>query len=540
MTSASSKGAQKARSAPGPVSSPSRSDGGQSNSPKRKPRASASTPNLTLEEESELRQFLKLVRGVEWGCKHRKHGHNDVSRVIEKLKAIGVSDLSELFRRVSSRRINEELSEAGYPRFSKDTLESIRKQSSFIRALENLNEANYRQVGALSPAPQMLSSENLVYRAQQNSSGLKASLSSARPPPDSSNGSPLKRRPEDTGSCSVPGLSTSVSSAFLHMCSEDAPTEDGLTYMPLHLRGARQKRAGRGMSSSHVSNQALAASLPELSRPASLVPAQIRLTPDGNAQPRSLSQNLSPSNAESDRQVPGQRLRVLSAGNISTAASEPSPLARHSPLASCIQPEGASPNRSRSVSFKAATPGLDTPRLMDKLMRTSTQIVHEQRAARWTSLNHNSDSLLHHGEAMLKEQYALEARQNLFKEMESEGVTSPLRQHIARKIRGRLREEQERDGQGTLDQVEIQQRSINIRKHLGLMYNLRRELQVLKRNAFDDDDDGRSKNDSDGAFLRGAGKRTTEYVARIGPGDQPQGRGHLKGTCGPTDALLRL
>jgi len=68
-------------------------------------------------------------------------------------------------------------------------------------------------------------------------------------------------------------------------------------------------------------------------------------------------------------------------------------------------------------------------------------------------------------------------------------MVSPMRQYVTRNIRARLKEEKERDDQGTLDQVEIQQRSINIRKHLGLMSNLRRELQVLKRTAFEDEGD---------------------------------------------------
>lgn len=505
MTAGASKGAHKARTSPGPFSS--RSDSARSKSPKRKPGASQSTTStLTLEEENELRQFLKLVRGVEWGCRARKHGHSDVNRVIEKLKAIGVSDVTELLRRVSSRKINEELAEAGYSPFSKDTLESIRKQSSFIRALEHLNEANYRQIGALSPAPQMLSSENLVYRASQMASGLRGSLASARPPPDT--GSPPRRRTEDPGGMSGGGLGVSVSSAFLHMCSEDAPTEDGLTYMPLHLRGARQKKGGRGLSSNQFASQALAASLPDLGRPAPIKTVQGRLSTDSSAQRCFSSTTMSETSPAAPTGGPGggRSGMRLSVGMLSTA-SEPLPV-RSSPMGGSM-PEGGSPNRSRSVSFKASSPGPDTPRLMEKLMRASTQMGGEQRAARWTSLNHNADSLLHHGEAMLKEQNALEARANLFREMESEGVTSPLRQHIARKIRGRLREEQERDGQGALDLVEIQQRSINIRKHLGLMYNLRRELQVLKRNAFEDDDDGRSKTDQEGAFLRGAWRSHT-------------------------------
>uniref|UniRef100_A0A7S4VI83 Uncharacterized protein n=1 Tax=Alexandrium monilatum TaxID=311494 RepID=A0A7S4VI83_9DINO len=492
MTAAvASTGPQKARLSPGPVSS--RSDSGRSKSPKRRLGCSASSSSLTLEEENELRQFLKLVRGVEWGRKKRKHGKSQVSRVIEKLKAIGVSDVSELLRRVSSRRINEELAEAGYAPFSKDTLESIRKQSSFIRALEHLNEAHYRQIGPMAPAPQMLTSENLVYKAAQNPSGLRASLSSARPAPDVGNGSPPRRRQGEAGTMSKAG--TGVSSAFLYMCSEEAPMEDGLVYMPLHLRGARHKSTRKSSVP-----KATSASLPDLPRPElRMAQVQARLsTPEGGSHPRPLA-----SSPSGDSQSGPQRgLRPhMSLGTFSAATSES---VRTSPVAGAA-PEGlGSPTRAKAVTFKAPTPALDTPRLMERLQRASEKIAHEQRAARWTSLNHSEDSLLQHGEAMLKEQVTLEARQNLFREMESEGVTSPLRQHIARKIRGRLREEQERDSQGTLDQVEIQQRSINIRKHLGLMSNLRRELQVLKRNAFDEEDDTKSKPGDE--LLRGTWK----------------------------------
>merc|ERR1719433_2623484 len=122
--------------------------------------------------------------------------------------------------------------------------------------------------------------------------------------------------------------------------------------------------------------------------------------------------------------------------------------------------------------------------ILRQLRRASSEMCSGQRPPRWSSL-HNGDSLLQHGEAMLREQSAFESKTRLRRVMTSEGIESPMRKYVARNIRARLREEKERDEQhqGSTDQAEIQQRSINIRKHLGLMSDLRRELQVLKREA---------------------------------------------------------
>lgn len=474
---------------------------------RRSPHSSVRSSTLTLEEENELRQFLKLVRGVEWGMRRRRRGADDVTRVVEKLKAIGVTSVSELLRRVYSRTINEELSAAGFPRFSKDTLESIRKQSSFIRALENLNEASYRQVGALAPAPQMFSSTNLVYKASQMPSGLRASLAAPLPPAEGG-GSHSKSRSERLeemsqslaeDSAGVPDLGIEVSKAFLNMVSEqsreeDAP-EDGLTYMPLHLRGARKRRPKRGLQ------QAMSTSLPNLRPPAEppMVPFQSEMDALSPSMPNSCLN--SPTNPTSPG---GSKLLSQEFGLSSLGEGR---LLGVTPTASEFS-LGGTLTRSRSLRVRASP---DTPRLMEQLMRAGSQMTEEQRAARWTSLNHSEDSLLQHGEAMLKEQNALDVKRGIFKVIDAEGKESPLRTHIAKKIRGRLREEQERDSQGALDQVEIQQASINIRKHLGLMSNLRRELQVLKRNAFDEEDwDIRPKQEQaallSGTFGRGAMK----------------------------------
>lgn len=122
--------------------------------------------------------------------------------------------------------------------------------------------------------------------------------------------------------------------------------------------------------------------------------------------------------------------------------------------------------------------------ILRQLHSASIEMCSGQHPPHWSSL-HNGDSLLQHGETMLREQCALDSKTRLRRVMTSEGDESPMRKYVARNIRARLREEKERDEQhqGSTDQVEIQQRTINIRKHLGLMSDLRRELQVLKRAA---------------------------------------------------------
>lgn len=111
------------------------------------------------ENENDLKQFLKVVR-PDWSHP-RKTGHNDIQRVIKKLKDIGVYDTWELVHRVNLNTINEDLGARGHNRFSKETVESIRQQSAFVRALEHLKEPYFRQVGLFAPVPQIMAGNNL-------------------------------------------------------------------------------------------------------------------------------------------------------------------------------------------------------------------------------------------------------------------------------------------------------------------------------------------------------------------------------------------
>merc|ERR1740129_927306 len=73
-----------------------------------------------------------------------------------KLKDIGVTDVSELIHRVRSNTLNMDLSEAGHTRFGEDTIEALRSEGAFVRALESLKEPHYRQMGCFAPVPVLL------------------------------------------------------------------------------------------------------------------------------------------------------------------------------------------------------------------------------------------------------------------------------------------------------------------------------------------------------------------------------------------------
>lgn len=127
----------------------------------------------TLDGKNDLRQFLKVVK-PDWSVARRRR-RAEINKVAEKLCAIGVKDSWDLMSRVTTNRINEDLTAAGYSRFSRETLERIRKHTSFFRALENLTEANFRQTGDFAPVPQLLSKVNLRALAEKKKSEQRVS-----------------------------------------------------------------------------------------------------------------------------------------------------------------------------------------------------------------------------------------------------------------------------------------------------------------------------------------------------------------------------
>merc|ERR1719174_3354879 len=122
-------------------------------------------PAMSLEQENDLKQFLKIVR-PDWSIS-RRSGQNDIARACGKLKAIGVQDVADLLSRVTSNTINDDLYKANKPRFSRETIQSIRKEGAFWQSLSRLNEPSYRQIGLFAPVPQMLAGKKSSHRGSQ-------------------------------------------------------------------------------------------------------------------------------------------------------------------------------------------------------------------------------------------------------------------------------------------------------------------------------------------------------------------------------------
>jgi hypothetical protein len=117
---------------------------------------------------------------------------------------------------------------------------------------------------------------------------------------------------------------------------------------------------------------------------------------------------------------------------------------------------------------------------LGKWSELGNQINKQPWVAKWANRGKNATQL--QGEAMLREQAALDDRRNVLKVIENEGVDSPMRRHVAQLIKGRLQEEKDRDIQSAND---TQQRCTNIRKNLGHMQAVRKEFSEQRRKVQD-------------------------------------------------------
>lgn len=139
--------------------------------------------------------------------------------------------------------------------------------------------------------------------------------------------------------------------------------------------------------------------------------------------------------------------------------------------------------RSRSDSCcdeNASTRELDTMAAQaDRWAKLGKHMNKKPWQPQWA--NQGKNNVLNQGEAMLREQSALDDRRELLKVIENEGDDSPMRHHVAGKIRIRLQEEKERDANCLQDLLDTQQRCINIKKNMSYMQAARRDLTEQKR-----------------------------------------------------------
>lgn len=429
---------------------------------------------MTQEAEQELRHFLKLVR-PDW-LNPRKVGRNDVNRVIEKLKLIGVSDTQEFIRRVTTNKINEDFLANGMPRFSRDTIDVIRKQSRFMEARDHMTEANYRQMGVFAHVPQMLATKNLRHQVQSSGSLLRTAtqrheVRRARGSRSSSETGSRSRHQGGGNQESSGTMRSAHSSGDLAatlqdaLDGEDAPNYDSGGAAPSQRRAAASRRPPKGRLEPPTGR------LP----PRSVSLPQLVSANEGMRTPPSARTDASPSLGASPRDSKAMNFSATAPPGLSRKAPSdamgPSSSLRRESTAKSGMARGSDESLDeQATSLYMAGWGNSRP--------GRGRHAPEPRNPSWTTLD--MGTALQHGEAMLREQAALDERKILERTMNMEGHQSPMRCHIAKNIEERMKEERLRasNSQSTMD---VQQRVINIRKNLSQMVNTKRELQAMLR-----------------------------------------------------------
>mmetsp|Transcript_34822 Transcript_34822/g.81306 ORF Transcript_34822/g.81306 Transcript_34822/m.81306 type:complete len:515 (-) Transcript_34822:102-1646(-) len=414
----------------------------------------------SLEDENDLWHFLKVAKS-DWT-------RHDVARVLMKLKAIGVSDVGELLRRVNRNSINDELESCGWGRFSRETIESIRKRGPFVRSLQACHEPSVRQIGVFAPVPSLFSSKRLaasVSKHSQHGSNAKQTAKDAGEKPDvnyAAQSAPdlfptaARRRSEKGiqehldrtkvhGSTSLQGLlpKTVTSTRF---------REDDSTIGTSRSRGAgsrlryRQER-GRPQSSSQLGRSA--PSLPDI---------HFSNTTEG----------FGMWHHGHDRGQPGS----------SSSSNEAHSLGR---LQDDVHLPAAHDEAPSHPARTAAHHGDVSLEEMERMQAAGSTMRTQPLEARW--LTGHRRGPLQQGEDMLEEQEALAEKGRLVRELDA---TS--RSHLVRNIRARLKAEEAYSGDSA-NFLNIEHRCTNIRKNLSAMVNARRELAGLRGRLLEPEDD---------------------------------------------------
>lgn len=438
---------------------------------------------MSMEEENELRQFLKLAR-PDWSMPRRK-GHNDIVRACDKLKAIGVQDVADLLHRVTANTINDDLSEAHKPRFSRETIMSIRKEGTFWQSLSHLSEPSYRQIGLFAPVPQMLADRNLRIQALKSSgtnsgalplTGAVSTSSGSRHPSASSVRPNTVDHAGSTkwsaGRRAASFLSSTVGSSTMssesprirpssmalsipyssNLDGEDDSFED-CGVLP-RLRGARARAGARDTSHMNWRRTQMSTSV---SLPCFL---------DAGG---SICESISEVGSLPDVS------RGLSAGRRLSMPADTSAAASTVPASSASNASWGAHGCGASNASQAGENDDIHERQVERWVRAGTTMISTPLTPGWSSFQ--KDTLLQHGEAMIREQEDLQHKKKLYQQMALEGRTSPMRQHLAEKIETRLREEKSRDAQAAM---EVHQSCMSIRSNINGMSSLRKDLSSLR------------------------------------------------------------
>lgn len=436
--------------------------------------------SYSLEGQNELLQFLKAIR-PEWSFP-KKNGKSNLRSVMDKLKAVRVGTVWELFRAVMRNTISEDLAQAGYSVLSKETLDRIRKRTSFFRQLDVLTETDCRQTGAFAPVPQLLSQKKLAYWSKVPSHhGRKFDERPQSP----------ERRSSITRASSSQSRRASRSGHFesrLFVSNGNLIEVDGWDMCRPRLRGARTcVRRGHDMEPFRAEKSETdigqALDKERALKSAMRLPALSKTWQAGDNK-ATCSSSLESGDKPPKTGLLREASQVSISGDDSHTLRDGSTENRNgstrlgSGQSSFLFMAPQQRARSSSVDHSSSEQEADTLLATVVKLQQEAAAMQDFRPPSWSVLRRHENALIESGQAMLDEQKALFERSKLQKLMEQEGLCSPMRQHVAKNVRSRLKEESEKVA---AEGLEMQHKCTNIRKNLGQMMNARRDLASLRR-----------------------------------------------------------
>jgi hypothetical protein len=428
----------------------------------------------SLEAETELYHFLK-VACPKWS-QARRGCQSDISKVVEKLRSIGVTNARTLVKRIDDgNTINEELAARGHPPLGREAFENIKKQSPFIRSLEFMDIPQVRQVGAFASVPQMLSGGRVAkgMRPLSGSGTLAKSRSGA-----TCDGSSSAHEAISVASAEFPSAlqgSEEQSNNVMETYGIDPSLYGGTgARLALSLRepGVPNKLRRRPVTSEINLNSPSAFSIKTLPpRPMSM----------GSLTTGHERNNSSASSATGSAGNPGQlgedgeqssTLRRLRAPTFGGSGIE-------------VERSSSKPDASRKVG-RTATAGTlfelsfnpdeaDLAHGFRSFRRVGKEMRKQDIPAHWLCAHNLTPQ--QQGEEMLQEQFVMDERGRFERLIRPSSGFSDMRSHVAKKIRCRLRQEREHDSTSVLN---IQHKCMNIRKNIASLANLRRDLSGLR------------------------------------------------------------
>jgi len=456
----------------------------------------------TLADENELRQFLKVIR-PDWSQPRARGTQSNIKRVMKKLEKIGVRSKEELMTRTMNNKINEDLNNAGFTRFGRETVDNIKKQAGFHKLMENLTDTSVRQHGRFAPVPHLLSKKTRYGKAAGGSGQPRGGNTSPRE--DASLPATL-----DRDDFLLDSERSHYDTSNFEQMDDDWGGNGGLGDS-LHTESFGETRRLRQGSRTYTpmsassrswmqSKMSQSNSLPSLSR------SQTDWTPRA-ARERSVGAlgTCGPASQLEELAAHIQALQSASSRGGETydrLASRGEEALEGLDQEEAFRDQGGSSVQMVQITASYAKLGVNPKRVLallmddrrtvgelrqelDMLAACKMQQVGEQMGGRSKMPPRWRTDAGDHSRTLLLEAAALDEKARLDKMMRMEGTVSPLevhntplRRHIARNLRSRMKEEQLRAGSTSM---EVSQKFMNIKRQLTMMANSKRELGSLQK-----------------------------------------------------------